>query len=190
MNDYHEDVTGFAWSNGASDGAPLPLPWWVPTAQDKYVPTRDVNELTVGQLAQRSSDLPHRKREPITINGVIKKETLKERLKRELAECDEAILALAGKRADRRRQIEHLERFPDDDPFVDGTTLIFQKSFPSNPEQKYSYSAVRADGLWYVTGARSPQGFTWNQFVNWMGLGVDEIHRVTAAKGSVKKVIG
>lgn len=154
------------------------------------VPTRDVNSLTVGQLTERSRDLPHRKREPIVIDGIVTRETLRERFTREIAEADEAILALAGKRAERSRQLAHLKRFPDEDPFADGTTLIFQKGFPSNPDQKYSYSAVRADGLWYVTGSRSPQGYTWDQFVNWMGLGVDEVYRVTPAKGSVKKVIG
>lgn len=187
MSDY-EDVTGFAWSDGTPDSV---LPWWVPSiTQAKSVPTRDVNSLTVGQLAQRSSDLPHRKRELITIDGVVTKETLKQKLQREAKEAETAILSLAGKLSRRQEQLKHLERFPDEDPFVDGTTLIFQKSFPSNPDQKYSYSAVRADGLWYVTGARSPQGLTWDAFISWMGLGVDEIFRVTPAKGSVKKVIG
>lgn len=154
------------------------------------VPTRDVHSLTVGQIAQRSSDLPHRKRPTIVIDGVARSETLKQKLQREAKEAETAILALAGKLSRRQEQLKHLERYPDEDPFVDGTTLIFQKGFPSNPDTKYSYSAVRADGLWYITGARSPQGLNWDEFVSWMGLGVDEVFRVTPAKGSVKKVIG
>lgn len=163
------------------------------TSESDYyadVPTRDVNSLTVRELAQRSGDLPHRKRPAVVIDGVVRKETLKQKLQREAKEAETAILALAGKLSRRQEQLKHLERFPDEDPFADGTTLIFQKGFPSNPDTKYAYSAVRADGLWYVTGNRSPQGITWDEFVNWMGLGVDEIYRVTAAKGSVKKVIG
>jgi len=177
-------VTDFAWldqlfrSGGVTSG------------YDDSVPMRDVTRLTVRELAQRSSDLPHRKREPVVIDGVAKKETLKQRLQREAKEAETAILTLAGKLARREAQLKHLERFPDEDPFTDGTTLIFQKSFPHSPDTKYSYSAVRANELWYVTGDRSPQGVTWDEFVSWMGLGVDEVYRVTPAKGSIKKVIG
>lgn len=153
-------------------------------------PIRNVNSLTVGQLAQTSDSLPHRKRPAVTIDGATVKETLKQRLAREAKEAETAMLVLAGKLTRRQEQLKHLERFPDKDPFADGTTLIFQKSFPSTPDTKYSYSAVRANDLWYVTGDRSPQGMTWEQFVSWMGLGVDEVYRVTPAKGSVKKVIG
>jgi hypothetical protein len=185
MSDYHEDVTGFRWSDDWMNSALARL-----ADEQRTVATRDVNSLTVGQLTQRSSDLPHRKREAVVIDGVAKHETLKQRLTREAKEAEQAILTLAGKLSRRQEQLKHLERFPDEDPFVDGTTLIFQKGFPSNPDQKYSYSAVRADGLYYVTGNRSPNGLAWDQFVNWMGLGVDEVYRVTPAKGSVKKVIG
>lgn len=188
MGDYHEDVTGVDWTSRSDWMNSMLTHDTSGYASD--VPTRDVNSLTVGQLAQRSSDVPHRKRETIVINGVATKETLKERLTREAKEAEAAILTLAGKLTRRQAQLKHLERFPDKDPFADGTSLMFQKSFPSNPDVKYSYAAVRVDGLYYVTGGRAPQGFTWDEFVNWMGLGVDEVFRVTPAKGSVKKVIG
>lgn len=157
---------------------------WAPEAR------RDVNSLTVGELAKRSADEPHRRRPPIVLEGVAVKETLKQRFTREVAEVEEAIVALSSKRAARMKQLKHLEMFPDEDPFVDGTTIFFEKAFPHTPDKKYEYAAVRTDGHWHVTGARSPQNVLWSDLVNWMGLGVDEIFTIKRTGKSFTKVIG
>lgn len=149
---------------------------------------RDINTLSVGDLAKRSRDMPHRRRQTVEINGVERRETLKERLRRERDEAEAAIMALAGKLVDRDKQLKHLERFPDEDPFIDGEVLFFEKSFPNTPDQKYSYTAVRIAGHFHVSGARSPQNVTWAELVDWMGLGVDEVYRL--GESGREKIIG
>lgn len=147
---------------------------------------RDVGTMTVNDLVRRWSDMPSHVRKQLTAD---KKETLRAKLTREAAELEVAIVALAAQRAHREAQLEKLKMFPEEDPFGDGTFLTFEKNFPSNPDQKYTYMATRAGGLWYVTGKKTPQGVTWEHFVNWMGLGVDEIFRIDQNNGRVK-VIG
>lgn len=99
-------------------------------------------------------------------------ESLRDQLVRERDELETALSVIAKKLTRRTEQISHLDRYPDVDPFEDGTILRFEKRFP-NGEKTYSYVATRADGLWYLTGARSPQGTSWDEFVDFMGLGVD-----------------
>jgi hypothetical protein len=138
-------------------------------------PRRDVRALTLGELARSSHDMPHRKR-VLVIEGVEIVETLEQRLVREAEELEEAIEALAGKLARRRKQIAQVQRYPKTDPFEDGQTIEFDKVFPGTPERPYPYSARRAEGLWYVTGARSPQGVSWVEFIEWLGVGVEQIY--------------
>ena len=116
------------------------------------------------------------------------RESLREKLRREHDEAAEAVLILAGQVARRARQLEHLERYPADDPFRDGTKLEFEKRFPGS-EQRYSYLALRAAGRWHITGARSPQNVTWFEFVDFMGLGVDEVFSI-GTRGGRRKVLG
>lgn len=108
-------------------------------------------------------------------------ETLRDRLKREHRELSDAIGVLAGKLARREQQLAHLARYPDEDPCADGAVLRFTKKFPDG-EHRYTYVATRVDGLWYLTGERSPQGVTWEKLVGFMGLGVDEVFHVNGAK--------
>jgi hypothetical protein len=97
--------------------------------------------------------------------------TLKERKLLELT----GLLAAAGQLEERitkvTLQVEALSRFPEEDPYEDGTTLEFTRDFP-NGEKTYDYSARRANGVWYVTGTRSPNGVRWSEFINWLGLGL------------------
>lgn len=154
---------------------------------------RDVTRLRVEELLGQTTghERAHRRRVPVIINGEVIKETLKQRLTRELDELETAVTLLAGQMARRTRQLEHLKRFPETDPFEDGTVLQFDKTFPHSPDVPYSYVAHRADGHWYVTGARSPQRATWDQFVNWLGLGVEVVYQLNpGGRVGRKKVIG
>lgn len=148
--------------------------------------TRDVARLRVDELTQRSVDLPRQRRTPVLIDGESVEETLRVRLERETKELLSAAEMITQQLARRASQLEHLKRFPAEDPFNDGEVLRFEKAFPHTPDKKYSYVASRIDSLWYITGTRSPQAITWDKFVNWMGLGVSEIFRVRTNK----KVIG
>ena len=94
---------------------------------------------------------------------------------------------LAMKLMRRREQLALLEIWPDEDPFEDGTTLEFVKVFP-NSTKEYPYRALRADGLWYLTGERSPNRITWEAFVNWAGVGVTEVYKIGVGRRT--KVIG
>lgn len=120
-------------------------------------------------------------------------ERLRDRLKREHTELSSALAVIAAKLARREEQLAKLAKYPEDEPFTDGAILRFEKKFPNSP-QRYSYIAMRADGAWYVTGGRSPQGITWEQLVDFMGLGVDEVYHVNAltagGRQREQKVIG
>ena len=157
-------------------------------AHDELPATRDIGDLTVNELVRRWRDIPSHRRKPLVLGGKVVKETLRQKLTRELTELETAIVALATQRAHREAQLEKLKIFPNEDPFTDGTILMFEKNFPSNPDAKYTFSAVRAGGLWHVTGNRSPNEATWEHLVNWMGLGVDEVWKVD--QNGRTKVIG
>lgn len=147
---------------------------------EHYGSRRNVRELRVGDLAPGDGV----RSRPFRVAG----ESLAQRLTREKDEIAEAILVLAGQLARRERQIAHMDRYPADDPFPDGTKLEFEKRFPGS-EQRYSYLALRAGGTWHVTGRRSPQNVRWSTLVEFMGLGVDTVFKI-GPKGGRKKVIG
>lgn len=117
-----------------------------------------------------------------------RRERLRDRLKRERDELEAALAAVAQRMARRDEQLAHLARFPDEDPFEDGVILHFEKTFPGS-DRSYSYVTHRVNGLYYLTGARSPQGVVWVELVDFMGLGVDEVYRV-GVRGGRRKVIG
>lgn len=70
-------------------------------------------------------------------------------------------------------KLAKLDRFGEEDPFDDGAVIQFEKQFGNG--RLYSYAAIRADGLWYTTGPRSPKGYTWEDFTQFLADGVDEI---------------
>jgi len=151
-------------------------------------PLRDVRSLTIGELVPPTGA---RRMRGISNRGLEDdrpRESLRDRLRREHEELEQAIVMLAGQMVRRTNQLEHLERYPEQDPFPDGTRLEFTKRFP-NSETEYSYLALRAGGRWHLTGARSPQNVTWDRLVNFMGLGVEEVWKI-GPRGGRKKVIG
>jgi hypothetical protein len=150
------------------------------------VSIRDVSQLTMADLLAQSRRA-HRRRPAVEIDGQLVRETLRERLRRESRELEEAVTALAAQLDRRTKQLAHLDRFPESDPFADGDVIAFERNFPHG-DQRYSYAAQRADGLWYVTGAKSPNGVSWDKLVDWMGLGVEQVYKLSD-KGR-RKVIG
>lgn len=108
-------------------------------------------------------------------------EKLADRLHRERDELALAVAVLTEKLTRREHQLTRLARYPVDDPCVDGAILRFEKRFPRS-EQRYTYVAARINGRWFTTGKRSPQGITWGELVEFMGLGVDEVWHVNATR--------
>lgn len=147
---------------------------------EHYTGLRDVRTLKIGDLAP---DADHRTK-AYRREG----EGLVARLKREHAEIAEAILVLAGQLARRARQIEHMDRYPAEDPFPEGTRLEFKKRYPGS-DQEYTYLALKAGERWHLTGARSPQNVTWKKLVGFMGLGVETVYKI-GPRGGRRKVIG
>lgn len=68
------------------------------------------------------------------------------------------------------RLIEEAMRFGEDD-YPEGTVIKFRKQFVEGGE-KYRYAAIKANGLWYTTGPKSPKGYTWDELVAWLSQGV------------------
>lgn len=89
------------------------------------------------------------------------------------------------------RQILELQRYsiarqlaqrdwygPDDYP--DGTIIKFRKRFGNSTW--YRYAAIKAKGLWYTTGPRSPKGYTWDELTAWLG-DPENIRKLKVATG-------
>jgi hypothetical protein len=56
-------------------------------------------------------------------------------------------------------------------PFVDGViNIMFRKQFRNNYNDfYYQYTAHKAaDGLWYASGVRAPNGYTWDDLLVWI----------------------
>lgn len=166
----------------------------LPAGDDEYagatglVRTRDVMGLRVNELLDLERRRAHTKRQPIMINGEAVKENLRQRLTREKAELEIALTQIAGQLTRRTEQVEHLNRYPNVDPCEDGAIITFEKKFPHG-DTLYSYVAHKADGRWYVTGERSPQGVSWDDLVDFMGLGVEKVYQI-GGRGGRRKIIG
>lgn len=62
--------------------------------------------------------------------------------------------------------LERLARYPEKDPYPDGTVVTFTKTLSNG---SYDYAAIRKRGRWYTTGTGDPRGGrTWGQFVEWL----------------------
>lgn len=70
------------------------------------------------------------------------------------------------------QQIQELDgRFGSDD-FPEGTVIRF--TWRGGPIGKaYSYAAIKADGLWYTTGSKSRESYTWEKLTAWMNNHVE-----------------
>jgi hypothetical protein len=91
---------------------------------------------------------------------------------------------IASLEAQARRLLEHaqemrdkVERFGEDD-YPDGAIISFGKIFPGGTIT-YQYAAIKINNLWSTTGPRAPKSYTWDELINWMGEGVQEIWYVT-----------
>lgn len=111
---------------------------------------------------------------------------LKDRLIAERDDLEKSLTTISAQLTRRNEQIAELERYPEVDPYTDDTVLRFKKAFASNPDKKYTYTASKVEGLWYVTGPKSPDGVDWTELVIWMGLGVTDIFKI--APGRAAKV--
>jgi hypothetical protein len=112
--------------------------------------------------------------------------TLLERLEKEASDLENSLASVSAQLAKRQAQIEELRRYPEDDPYADDTVLRFKKVFPGDPNKLYQYTASKVEGLWYVTGAKSPDGVEWADLISWLGLGVTDITKI--APGRAAKV--
>jgi hypothetical protein len=56
-----------------------------------------------------------------------------------------------------------------EEPQKDGAVIRFRKWFPRSPF-RYSYAAIKADGVWYVTGNRRQfsNGVSWDELVKFL----------------------
>jgi hypothetical protein len=73
------------------------------------------------------------------------------------------------------RELRRLDRFPWEDPFVDGDVISFNKVFP-NSTTTYNYAAIRTNGHWYTTGPRNPKHYLWDELVEFLGSGGADIY--------------
>lgn len=48
----------------------------------------------------------------------------------------------------------------------DGTVIAWKMRF-GRGGTKYTYAAIRVNGLWFTTGPRSPKGYTWAELTAW-----------------------
>lgn len=77
------------------------------------------------------------------------------------------------------------ERYGED--HEDKTVIAFRAMFVPNG-RVYDYSAIRAEGLWYTTGPRTPKGFTWAELIAWMD-GLPRVSKIDLLReGAPKKV--
>jgi hypothetical protein len=139
----------------------------------------ELMERRLGDLVPRGPQ-PREKR-IVVIEGTARPETLREKLERQREELVAAISVLSGQLAKRTAQVAELDRYPTEDPFKDGDSLEFKKWYPGS-DQSYTFMALRADGLWYTTGSRGPQGVEWARLTEWMGLGVTDVYKIGASR--------
>lgn len=75
-----------------------------------------------------------------------------------------------------------LERFGEDN-YAEGTVLIFKTDFGKASGTTYTYAAVKVVGRWFLTGARSMQGVTWDELVDfWRKSETEKIKLVTRTR--------
>ena len=119
------------------------------------------------------------------VQAKVKTPTLLEKLEKEAADLENSLASVSAQLAKRQVQIEELKRYPEDDPYEDDTVLRFKKSFPGG-DKKYTYTAHKTEGLWYVSGDKAPNGVEWPELVAFLGLGVNDVYKI--APGRAAKV--
>lgn len=87
------------------------------------------------------------------------------------------------------RRLEELDRYPADDPYKDGTVLMFSRQFAAET-RAYDYVAIRANGRWYTSAAGSPAGGrSWGQFVQWLVGAETSPLQVMVPKGKKRRAL-
>lgn len=71
--------------------------------------------------------------------------------------------------AEANETLRLMERFGPDD-YAEGTVIKFEKQFHRG-ERWYSYSAIKAGGVWYTTGPQSPKAYSWDDLTDWLASG-------------------
>jgi hypothetical protein len=66
-------------------------------------------------------------------------------------------------------EMHEIESFGDDE-YEDGDVLMFDMHFSTGVDAPYVYAAIKAKGLWFVTGQHNMSYWGWDQLVNfWKG---------------------
>jgi hypothetical protein len=76
-----------------------------------------------------------------------------------------------------KKELKRLKDRPNE-PTENGNIISFHKQF-SGGGTVYSYAAIKAAGLWYTTGPKSPKGYSWDELLDF--IGDNEIYLVTSA---------
>jgi hypothetical protein len=66
-----------------------------------------------------------------------------------------------------------LDSLPEDD-FEDGAVFTFIKTFYPGG-RRYTYAVIKYNGLWSTTGPASPKSITWDELMEFVSTGVDEV---------------
>lgn len=148
---------------------------------DGVVDAMQLMERRLGTLVPTGRNVP---RQIVVENGESRRETLRERLEREREEAMTAIAYLTTRVAKREAQLRELSRYPETDPYKDGDALQFDKTYPGDQPRTYTFMALRAADLWYVTGSKGPQGVPWAKLTEWMGIGVTNIRKIGATRNT------
>jgi hypothetical protein len=89
--------------------------------------------------------------------------TRKEALREEIAELERAAeIELARK----RRELDRLESLPDFGSLADGTVVALTVTYGRS--RPYVVVGYKVNGLWYLTGERSPNGVDSEGLASWL----------------------
>jgi hypothetical protein len=75
-------------------------------------------------------------------------------------------------------ELFRLEQLPTDD-FEDGAILRFDKRFGGPTSFAYSYVFLKCSGAWYGTGPKQRNPQRWEELLEFISSGVDEVWMVT-----------
>lgn len=99
--------------------------------------------------------------------------------------------ALARRAAEELAFLDRLEDKYGAEP-QDGAVIRFTKQFaspsygysaPTSQVVRYTYAGIRANGKWYLTGAKGSQSWSWFELLNWLDEGVPAEHFVVLSSG-------
>lgn len=76
---------------------------------------------------------------------------IQERLERQMAQLE--------------LELDKVESLPVDDYEV-GDVLMFERRFPRNPGQSYTYVAVKAPTGWYFSGKNASHAYSWSSVLD------------------------